>query len=72
MPLIPDGINIPVYAKNAASNGQRKCRFSHRFVGVESLDYPLRYHGDGKFTVQGVFSYPRYGVTFADIPLERI
>ncbi len=29
----------------------------------------FRYHGDGKFSDGGFFSYPRYVVTFADIPL---
>jgi len=32
---------------------------------------PLRYHGDGKFADQGFFNYPRYGVTFADVPLNE-
>ena len=32
----------------------------------------FRYHGDGKFSDGGFFSYPRYVVTFADIPLYEI
>src|ERR1700694_2847551 len=33
---------------------------------------PLRYKGDGKFADQGFPSYPRYSVTFADIPLYEV
>ena len=31
----------------------------------------LRYHGDGKFSDRGFFSYPRYLVTFSDIQLSQ-
>jgi len=31
----------------------------------------LRYHGDGKFSDRGFFSYPRYLVTFSDISLDE-
>jgi hypothetical protein len=31
----------------------------------------FRYHGDGKFSDQGFFSYPRHIVTFSDIPLDE-
>src|SRR5260370_36373993 len=32
----------------------------------------FRYHGDGKFSDRGFFSYPRYVVMFTDIPLYEI
>jgi hypothetical protein len=31
-----------------------------------------RYHGDGTFTDSGFFSYPRYEVRFASIPLSKV
>jgi hypothetical protein len=31
----------------------------------------FRYHGDGKFSDRGFFSYPRHIVTFSDIPLNE-
>jgi len=30
----------------------------------------FRYHGDGKFSDKGFFSYQRYVVTFPDMPLK--
>jgi hypothetical protein len=30
----------------------------------------FRYHGDGKFSDKGFFSYPRHVVTFPDMPLK--
>lgn len=32
----------------------------------------LRYKGDGTFADQGFASYPRYSLTFADIPLYKV
>lgn len=30
-----------------------------------------RYHGDGKLSDSGFFSYPRYQIAFPDVPLDR-
>jgi hypothetical protein len=40
-------------------------------LGAWSPWVPLRYHGDGKFSDRGFFSYPRYLVTFSDIQLSQ-
>ncbi len=40
-------------------------------LGAWSPWVPLRYHGDGKFSDRGLFSYPRYLVTFSDIQLSQ-
>ena len=40
-------------------------------LGAWSPWVSLRYHGDGKFSDRGFFSYPRYFVTFSDIQLSQ-